>query len=133
MKVIPAILLSVAILGGCAAPAFQSTMTLAPGQSAAGLFEVSDGGAGCVQFQRQAPRRGVEPCPEAWNWTGDGKVLITFVDETLVPESPLGFASWLLKDGHPCRVVLRNADAQPASFDWIVKGSPGVVAKWERG
>ena len=129
MRVIPLIL--AAAIGGCAAPAFQSTMTLAPGQSATGRFEVPDGGTGYVLFQRQAPRRGVEPYPEALAWTGDGKVTIAFVDEARVPEGSLGFASWTLKEGRPCRVVLRNLDTQPASFDWIVKGSPAVVADWD--
>jgi hypothetical protein len=132
MRALTGLLLAIAVAGGCAsAPPLPSTMTLAPGQAVSGCFEIPGGGEGWVQFHRQAPRRGVMPWPEALTWTGDGKVLITFVDEARVPESPLGFASWTLKEGRPCRVVLRNVDTQPASFDWIVKGSPAVVADWD--
>ena len=133
MRIAPGLLLVPALLAGCAADRpFKSTMTLAPGQAATGRFEIPDGATGFVAFQRQDPVRGVEPHPESWSWVSDGKVRLTFESEPSASvDSPLGYASVVLKEGRTCQVVVRNADAEPASFDWIVKGSPGVRVKWD--
>jgi len=136
MKTLSGLLLAAAALGGCAALApdrtIQSTMTLAPGQSVSGRFEVPDGGSGYVVFQREAGRKGVEPFPEATTWTSDGKILITFVDAPFPSgEHPLGYASWNIGDGLARRVVVRNTDDRPVTFDWIVRSSSNAIADWD--
>jgi hypothetical protein len=121
---------------GCAAlapdRAVQSTMTLAPGQVAVGRFQIPDGSRGLVAFQRQPPRKGVEPLPESWNYSGDPKVQIAFPDNPLMDqEGPLGYAQQWIDDGSVCRVILRNHDTAPQSFQWIVSGGSGVLADWD--
>jgi hypothetical protein len=124
-------------LSACAALApnrsLQSTMTLAPGQTVTGRFASPDGSDCLVQLQRQAPRTGVPPYPDATTWTGgDAQVLIAFPDNPAFPsEHPLGYASNWLRDGAACRVVVRNTSTEPATFDWIVTGPCDAVADWD--
>ncbi len=122
-------------LCGCAAlrpdRSVQSIMTLAPGQSVAGQFEIPDGSRGLVRFQRGEPTKGVAPYPDATTWIGDGKVTIAFPDMAASSEGPLGYAQIWLEDGRVCRVVVRNADARPVTFGWSVKGPSDAVANWD--
>ena len=123
-------------LSACAAlmpdRSIQSTMTLAPGQSVKGRFEIPGGGRGLVQFQRQPPKKGVQPFPEATTWTGDGKVRIAFPDDPVLPaEGQLGYVSYWLEDGRVCETVVRNATAEPVTFDWIVTGATDAVVNWD--
>ena len=59
-------------------------------------------------------------------------MLVAFPDDVAFPaEQPLGYASQRLRDGAACRVGVRNASAEPATFDWIVTGSSDAVADWD--
>ena len=91
------------------------------------------GSRGLVQFQREAPKKGVAPWPEATTWTsGDRSVLIAFPDDPQSPsEGPLGYASQWLEGGRVCQVVVRNTSTQPATFDWIVTGPTHAIANWD--
>ena len=126
---------AIPLFGGCAALApdrvVQSTMRLAPGQAIAGRFESLDGGHGFVHFQREAPRKGVAPCPGATTYTSDGRVLIAFPGTTVPDEHPLGYAQAGFEAGRGLRVILRNASTEPATFDWVVTGSGDIVADWD--
>lgn len=135
MRELPAILVALAALAGCAADrAVGSTMTLAPGQTAAGSFWVPDGGRSLAQFWRELPRKGVRPYPEATTWNSkgdDGAVLLAFPGTTLPEEHPMGYAQQWMVDGGRCRVVVRNASDRPATFTWVVTGSSDAVADWD--
>jgi len=126
-----------AALSACAAltpdRSLQSTMTLAPGQTVTGRFASPGGGDCLVRLQRQAPKTGVPPYPDATTWTsGDARVLIAFPDNAASSvEHPLGYSSQWLRDGAACRVVVRNTSTEPTTFDWIVTGPSDAVADWD--
>src|SRR5688572_21927332 len=127
MRDLAGILVALVALGGCAALApdrtLQSTMTLAPGQTATGSIEIPDGGRGLAQFWQNAPRKVGSADSAAVVWTGGGDVLLAFPDSRLPAERPLGYSHQWLEDGSKRRVVVRNVSERPATFTWVVKGS----------
>ncbi len=127
------------LLGACAlvtpSRTVWASMKLAPGQSAVGRIEVPDGGGGFVEFSTWPPEfAGPDsPAPGAIVWRGNPNVLFTFPDAP--PGSPgegrLGYASCGLADGHVCRVIVRNTDAEPATFRWSVISPSDAFVSWD--